>query len=57
MTGKWYALKSSDQDGEVELSIYDEIGAYVVGAKEFIAELRQHKGELLGIFAQRIKSA
>jgi ATP-dependent protease ClpP protease subunit len=43
---KWYAFKNSpDKGGEVELSIYDEIGAYGVGAKEFIAELRQHKGQ------------
>lgn len=45
MAQKWYAFKSSEQSGEVELSIYDEIGAYGVGAKDFIAELRQHKGQ------------
>lgn len=45
MAQKWYAFKPSDKSGEVELSLYDEIGAYGVGAKEFIAELRQHKGE------------
>lgn len=45
MAQKWYAFKSSDQSGEVELSIYDEIGAYGVGAKEFISELRKHKGQ------------
>lgn len=46
MAQKWYAFKNiAEQSGEVELSIYDEIGAYGVGAKEFIAELRQHKGQ------------
>jgi ATP-dependent protease ClpP protease subunit len=45
MTGKWYAFKPSNESGEVELSIYDEIGAFGVGAKEFIAELRDHKGQ------------
>jgi ATP-dependent protease ClpP protease subunit len=45
MTQKWYAFKnSSDKSGEVELSIYDEIGAFGIGAKEFIAELREYKG-------------
>jgi ATP-dependent protease ClpP protease subunit len=46
MTQKWYAFKnSSDKNGEVELSIYDEIGAFGIGAKEFIAELREYKGQ------------
>ena len=46
MTQKWYAFKnSSDKSGEVELSIYDEIGAFGIGAKEFIAELREYKGQ------------
>jgi ATP-dependent protease ClpP protease subunit len=46
MAQKWYAFKNiAEQSGEVELSIYDEIGAYGVGAKEFISELRQHKGQ------------
>jgi ATP-dependent protease ClpP protease subunit len=46
MAQKWYAFKnSSDKSGEVELSIYDEIGAFGIGAKEFIAELREYKGQ------------
>jgi ATP-dependent Clp protease protease subunit len=46
MAQKWYAFKnSSDKNGEVELSIYDEIGAFGIGAKEFIAELREYKGQ------------
>lgn len=46
MAQKWYAFKnSSDESGEVELSIYDEIGAFGIGAKEFIAELREYKGQ------------
>lgn len=45
MASKWYAFKSSDQDGEVELSIYDEIGAFGVGAKQFISELKEYKDQ------------
>jgi len=46
MSRKWYAFKAaSDKSGEVELSIYDEIGAFGIGAKEFIAELREYKGQ------------
>ena len=46
MSRKWYAFKAaSDKIGEVELSIYDEIGAFGIGAKEFIAELREYKGQ------------
>jgi ATP-dependent protease ClpP protease subunit len=46
MSQKWYAFKnSSDKSGEVELSIYDEIGGYGIGAKDFIAELREYKGK------------
>ena len=45
MAQKWYAFKSSDQSGEVELSLYDEIGAFGIGAKQFIAELKEYKGQ------------
>jgi ATP-dependent protease ClpP protease subunit len=46
MAQKWYAFKNiAEQSGEVELSLYDEIGAFGVGAKEFIAELKAHKGQ------------
>lgn len=46
MAQKWYAFKNiAEQGGEVELSLYDEIGAFGVGAKEFIAELKAHKGQ------------
>jgi ATP-dependent protease ClpP protease subunit len=45
MAQKWYAFKSSDQSDEVELSLYDEIGAFGIGAKQFIAELKEHKGQ------------
>jgi len=40
---KWYAL-SENSDGEAELSIYDSIGDYGVGAKQFIADLKTLKG-------------
>ena len=43
MAQKWYAFKSSDQSGEVELSLYDEIGSFGIGAKQFIAELKKYK--------------
>jgi len=43
MAQKWYAFKSSDQSGEVELSLYDEIGSFGIGAKQFIAELKEYK--------------
>lgn len=46
MAQKWYAFKATpEQSGEVELSIYDEIGAFGVGAKQFIADLKEHKGQ------------
>lgn len=46
MSRKWYAFKNApDKSGEVELSIYDEIGAWGVGAKQFIAELKEYKGQ------------
>jgi ATP-dependent protease ClpP protease subunit len=46
MASKWYAFKNApEQSGEVELSIYDEIGAFGIGAKEFIADLKAHKGQ------------
>jgi ATP-dependent protease ClpP protease subunit len=46
MARKWYAFKNiADESGEVELSIYDEIGAWGVGAKQFIAELKRYKGQ------------
>jgi len=41
---KWYAL-SQTHDGEAELSIYDEIGGFGVRAKDFIADLRELKGQ------------
>jgi ATP-dependent protease ClpP protease subunit len=46
MAQKWYAFKTTpDKGGEVELSLYDEIGAFGIGAKEFIAELKEYKGQ------------
>jgi ATP-dependent protease ClpP protease subunit len=46
MAQKWYAFKATpEQSGEVELSLYDEIGAFGIGAKQFIAELKEHKGQ------------
>lgn len=46
MTPKWYAFKnSSDKSGEVELSIYSDIGGFGVGADKFAAELRKYKGQ------------
>ena len=40
---KWYAL-SETSDGEAELSIYDEIGGFGVGARQFIEDLKTLKG-------------
>jgi ATP-dependent protease ClpP protease subunit len=46
MAQNWYAFKNApDKSGEVELSLYDEIGSFGIGAKEFIAELKEHKDE------------
>jgi ATP-dependent Clp endopeptidase proteolytic subunit ClpP len=47
MAGKWYAFKkSADKNGETELFVYDEIGAFGgVGAKQFIGDLKAHAGE------------
>ena len=46
MAQNWYAFKNApDKDGEVELSLYDEIGSFGIGAKEFIAELKEHKDQ------------
>lgn len=40
----WLAFKNSTADS-VEIHLYDEIGFWGVGAKDFIAELRQHTGK------------
>ena len=46
MAQKWYAFKNiAEQSGEVELSLYDEIGAFGIGAKQFIAELKEYKDQ------------
>jgi ATP-dependent protease ClpP protease subunit len=46
MAQNWYAFKNvPDESGEVELSLYDEIGAFGIGAKQFIAELKEYKGQ------------
>jgi ATP-dependent Clp endopeptidase proteolytic subunit ClpP len=46
MAQNWYAFKNApDKNGEVELSLYDEIGSFGIGAKEFIAELKEHKDQ------------
>ena len=46
MAQNWYAFKNApDKDGEVELSLYDEIGSFGIGAKQFIAELKEYKGQ------------
>ena len=44
MSRNWYAIQSSEDGSAPEVHIYDEIGGYGVGAKEFIAELKQHSG-------------
>jgi ATP-dependent Clp protease protease subunit len=41
---RWYAIQSTENGSAQEVHIYDEIGGYGVGAKEFIAELKQHSG-------------
>ena len=41
MTSRWYAIQSSsDNEAEVEVSIYDEIGFGGVTAKDFMAEVK-----------------
>ena len=46
MAHNWDAFKNApDKNGEVELSLYDEIGSFGIGAKEFIAELKEHKDQ------------
>lgn len=46
MAQNWYAFKNApDESGEVELSLYDEIGSFGIGAKQFIAELKEYKGQ------------
>lgn len=40
----WYAIQQTEDGSAPEVHIYDEIGGYGVGAKEFIAELKQHSG-------------
>jgi ATP-dependent Clp endopeptidase proteolytic subunit ClpP len=43
---RWYAIQpSSDSETEVEISIYDEIGFGGVTAKDFMAEVKQFKGQ------------
>jgi ATP-dependent Clp endopeptidase proteolytic subunit ClpP len=44
MSRNWYAIQSTEDGSAPEVHIYDEIGGYGVGAKEFIAELKQHSG-------------
>ena len=44
MDRKWYSLAESE-NGEAEISLYDEIGAYGVGAKQFLADLGKLKGK------------
>jgi ATP-dependent protease ClpP protease subunit len=41
---RWFAFRNAT-DSEVEIYLYDEIGFWGTGAKEFIAELRQHAGK------------
>jgi len=46
MSRNWYAIQpSSDSETEVEISIYDEIGFGGVTAKDFMAEVKQFKGQ------------
>jgi len=47
MNSRWYAFRDSqdDETESVEVSIYDEIGFGGVTAKDFMAELREHKGK------------
>jgi ATP-dependent Clp endopeptidase proteolytic subunit ClpP len=43
---RWYAIQSSsDNEAEVEVSIYDEIGFGGVTAKDFMAEVKKFKGQ------------
>jgi len=44
----WYNVKAQ-ADTAVEVSIYDEIGAWGVTAKDFIDSLRPHKGKVLNL--------
>jgi ATP-dependent Clp endopeptidase proteolytic subunit ClpP len=45
---RWYAIQpsaNSEAPGSVEISIYDEIGFGGVTAKDFLAEVKKHKGQ------------
>jgi ATP-dependent protease ClpP protease subunit len=42
----WYSFKNATET-EVELYLYDEIGFFGVGAKQFISDLRANKGKHL----------
>lgn len=40
----WYALQSTEDGSATEIHLYDEIGGYGVGAKQFIADLKRNSG-------------
>jgi ATP-dependent protease ClpP protease subunit len=44
----WYAI-SETNDNEAEVSIYDEIGGWGIGAKEFLGEISKLKGKHLHV--------
>jgi ATP-dependent protease ClpP protease subunit len=44
MAATWYAL-SETENGEAEVTIYDEIGAFGLGSKQFLSDLQKLKGK------------
>ena len=43
----WYAIQQTEDGSPAEIHLYDEIGGYGVGAKQFIADLKRHSGSRL----------
>lgn len=40
----WYAIQQTEDGPATEIHLYDEIGGYGVGAKQFIADLKRNSG-------------
>ena len=45
MARNWYSIKAAQGDKPAEISVFDEIGAWGVNAKDFNAEFRQITGD------------
>jgi ATP-dependent Clp endopeptidase proteolytic subunit ClpP len=44
---RWYAIHKAEDDSAAEVHLYDEIGAYGVGAKQFAADIKPFSGKRL----------